>query len=274
MSSLSDYSSLELTELRIMLLRLNYANVAIACVLVYDYLITISSEVTYLFHGRWCMIKFLYLICRYLPFVFVTLGMIMWVQPASSQTVSLCQIFYTLNTYIGGVILVCAECIFVARTCVLWGNKRSIVLFFTISTALYIILGIVIMKMHTSSTIMMMLPMPSVSCFDFGGNDVIVAAYSLLILAELQIVLFSLYKATKSLKKWGGENRLLEILIEHNIFYFACGLCSSALVILTTALMQASYGNWMASAQVVFHALLVTKMNLKLWESDRHSDLP
>lgn len=98
MSSLSDYSSLELTELGIMLLRLNYANVAIACVLVYDYLITISSEVTYLFHGRWCMIKFLYLICRYLPFVFVTLGMIMWVQPASSQTVSLCQIFYTLNT--------------------------------------------------------------------------------------------------------------------------------------------------------------------------------
>lgn len=29
-----------------------------------------------------------------------------------------------------------------------------------------------------------------------------------------------------------------------------------------------------SSAQVVFHALLVTKMNLKLWESDRHSDLP
>lgn len=69
-------------------------------------------------------------------------------------------------------------------------------------------------------------------------------------------MLFSLYKATKSLKKWGGENRLLEILIEHNIFYFACGLCeewsclehedwllknllgSSVLVILTTALMQ------------------------------------
>jgi hypothetical protein len=29
-----------------------------------------------MFHGRWDMIKFLYLACHYLPFVFVTLGML------------------------------------------------------------------------------------------------------------------------------------------------------------------------------------------------------
>ena len=29
-----------------------------------------------------------------------------------------------------------------------------------------------------------------------------------------------------------------------------------------------------SSAQVVFHALLVTKMHRDLWEADRHADLP
>jgi len=58
-----------------------------------------------------------------------------------------------------------------------------------------------------------------------------------------------------------------------------------------TRLPKASYGNTMAkyvtfiqlrlhetqtssSAQVVFHALLVTKMHRDLWEADRHADLP
>ncbi|KAG1821077.1 uncharacterized protein BJ212DRAFT_1337268 [Suillus subaureus] len=195
--------------------------------------------------------------------------MFMWVQPALSQTTSLCQTYYTLNTYIGGVIMFCAECLFVARTCVLWGYKRSIVVLFMISTVLYFVSGIVILKMHASSTRVIKSPIPFASCFDSEESGLVIAAYSLLILAELQIVFFSLYKATKSFRNWGRKNRLLEILIQHNIFYFACGLCSSVIVILTTALLQASYGNLMASAQVVFHALLVTKMHLNLWESDR-----
>lgn len=35
-----------------------------------------NPQVAFLFHGRWGMIKFLYLACRYLLFVFVTLGML------------------------------------------------------------------------------------------------------------------------------------------------------------------------------------------------------
>ncbi|KAG2756984.1 hypothetical protein P692DRAFT_20713469, partial [Suillus brevipes Sb2] len=73
---------------------------------------------------------------------------------------------------------------------------------------------ILIMKTHASST----------SCFHSKENGVIVVAYSLLILAELRIVLFSLYKAAASFKTWGRKNRLLEIFIQHNIFYFACGM--------------------------------------------------
>ncbi|KAG2145367.1 uncharacterized protein EDB93DRAFT_518746 [Suillus bovinus] len=240
MSSLSDYSPSELNELGIVLLQLNYANVAIACLLVYDYLTTIALEISYLFHGQWGVIKFLYLVCRYLPFVFVTLGIFMWVPPALSQTMSLCQTYYTLSTYIGGVILFCAECIFVTRTCVLWGYKRSIVVFFMISTAFYVVSTIVIMKMHASSTRVIESPMPSASCFDSAESDVIVAAYGLLILADLQIMFFSLCKATANFRNWACKNRLLEILIQHNIFYITCGLCSSVIVILTTALLQVS----------------------------------
>ncbi|KAG0702950.1 hypothetical protein DFH29DRAFT_468718 [Suillus ampliporus] len=261
-------------KIEIMLLRLSYVNVAIAFLWVYDYLTTISNEINFLLHGRWTKTKLLYLVCRYLPFVFVTLGMLTYIRPALSQTMTMCKLYYSLNIYIGGVILFCAECIFVARTCALWGYKRSIVVFFLISVVLYLISIIVILIIHASSTRVMKSPIPSVSCFDYGEDSVVLAAYSLLILAEFQILFFSLRRAAASFRNWGHENRLLEILVQHNIFYFACGLCSSGVVILTKVLLQASYGHSMASAQVVFHALLVTKMHLRLWESERHHDLP
>ncbi|OAX35059.1 hypothetical protein K503DRAFT_399129 [Rhizopogon vinicolor AM-OR11-026] len=249
-------------ELGIALLHLNYVNVAVAFLWVYDYLITISNEVTFIFNGQRSKAKIMYLICRYVPFAFVTFEMLLAVQPALSQT--LCQKYYSLNTYIGGVILVCAECIFITRACALWGNKRSIVAFFVTSTVLYLGVTILILTLYTSGTSVITSPIPSVSCFDSGENIVIVAAYSLLVLAEL---------ALASFRSWGRENQLLEVLIHHNIFYFGCGVCLSVAVISTTALLQASYGNTMANAQVVFHALLVTKMHRDLWEADRLADL-
>ncbi|KAJ8595198.1 hypothetical protein M405DRAFT_391469 [Rhizopogon salebrosus TDB-379] len=263
----SSYSS---DFLGIALLRLNYVNVAVAFLWVYDYMLTISNEITFLFHGQWSKTKYMYLICRYVPFAFVTLEMLLAVQPALSQ--SLCQLYYSLNTYIGGVILICAECIFIMRACALWGFRRSIVAFFVISVVLYLGVTILILSLYTSGTTVIASTIPSVSCFDSGENIVIVAAYSLLVLSELEILLFSLYKALESFRSWGGDNRLLEVLIHHNIFYFACGMCLSLVVILTTALLQASYGNTMANAQVVFHALLVTKMHRDLWEADRLAD--
>ncbi|KAG1843795.1 hypothetical protein DFJ58DRAFT_731465 [Suillus subalutaceus] len=102
------------------------------------------------------------------------------------------------------------------------------------TTTLYFVSGIVILKMHTSSTRVIKSPIPFASCFDSEESDVIV-------LAELQIVFFSLYKATESFRNWGRNNRLLEILIQYNIFYFTCGLCSSVVVTIpTTALLQVS----------------------------------
>jgi len=91
----------------------------------------------------------------------------------------------------------------------------------------------------------------------------------LLVVGELEILLFTLYRSIKHYQSLGSDNLLLKILVQHNIFYFACGLVFSLAVILTVGLLPDVYGDMTSNLQVMMHALLVTRMHLGLWKSDR-----
>ncbi|OAX31240.1 hypothetical protein K503DRAFT_105213 [Rhizopogon vinicolor AM-OR11-026] len=113
-------------------------------------------------------------------------------------------------------------------------------------------------------------PIPNItSCYDVAESRIIVIAYVLLVVGEFEILIFTIYRSIKHYQSLGSDNPLLKILIRHNIFYFACGLVFSLSVILTLAFLPDVYGDMVSNLQVMIHALLVTRMHLELWKSDR-----
>ncbi|KAG1823527.1 uncharacterized protein BJ212DRAFT_687582 [Suillus subaureus] len=76
-------------------------------------------------------------------------------------------------------------------------------------------------------------PIPNItSCYNVDESRVIVAAYVLLVVAEFEIICFTLYRSIKYYKSLANDNHLINTLIQHNIFYFICGFFFSLLVIL------------------------------------------
>ncbi|KAG2122763.1 hypothetical protein DEU56DRAFT_69008 [Suillus clintonianus] len=266
---------LELGHVTHVLWSLNYANVAVTAFWSYDYVLTLADEVAFLKQSQWKWAKLLYVVCRYITCCYLTLEMLVAFQPMMS--IHICQVIYSVNTYLGGFIVVCAEGVFLFRVCAIWGFRRSIVVLFSISGLMYVIAATVVLSIIRSPPTITKSPIPVTSCLETGNDKTIIILYVILIALEIQIWVFALYKVAASYRRGGDRNRLLEQLIRHNMLYLTCGIVFSLGVILTTALLKVSYGfmvvRFLRNWQVTVHAFLVTKMYRGLWRADRRRAL-
>ncbi|KAG1857945.1 hypothetical protein C8R48DRAFT_271481 [Suillus tomentosus] len=267
-------STTNILELGWVLWGLNYANMAVTTSWAYDSFLTLADEVAFLTQSQWKLAKLLYVACRYLTCGYLTLEMLVAFQPMMS--IHMCQVIYSINSYLGTLIVVCAEGVFLIRVCAIWGFRRSVVILFSISALMYVIAATVVVWIIRSPPAITKSPIPVTSCLETGNDKTIIILYVILVAAEIQIWAFALYKVAASYWRGGGRNRLLEQLIHHNMIYLTCGLVFSFGVILTTARLNVSYGfmieRFLRNWQVTVHAFLVTKMYRGLWKADqRHA---
>ncbi|KAG2156741.1 uncharacterized protein EDB93DRAFT_865412 [Suillus bovinus] len=215
-------------------------------------------KLAYLHKSRWGKVKILYLVCRYLPF---------WLLAVATK--QQCQTYFQINSWLEGITLIAAEWMFILRTYAIWGRSKRILIILLSSFVAILIPVIYILTSFGNSVIISKPPIPNItSCYNVGESCIIVAAYVLLVVGEFEILFFTLYCSIKHYKNHANQHRLLNILIQHNIFYFICGLFFSLLVILTIGLLPDVYGDMTSNLQVTVHALLVTRMHLLLWKSD------
>lgn len=267
-------STTNILELGWVLWGLNYANIAVTTSWAYDSFLTLTDEVAFLTQSQWKLAKLLYVACRYLTCGYLTLEMLVAFQPMMS--IHMCQVIYSTNSYLGTLIVVCAEGVFLIRVCAIWGFRRSVVILFSISALMYVTAATVVVWIIRSPPAITKSPIPVTSCLETGNDKTIIILYVILVAAEIQIWVFALYKVAASYWRGGGRNRLLEQLIHHNMIYLTCGLVFSFGVILTTARLNVSYGfmieRFLRNWQATVHAFLVTKMYRGLWKADqRHA---
>ncbi|KAG1776870.1 hypothetical protein EV702DRAFT_1107117 [Suillus placidus] len=159
---------------------------------------------------------------------------------------------------------------FILRTYAIWGRSRRILIILMCSFVANLIPAVYIITSYNNSQTISEPPIPNItSCYNVGESRIIVVAYVLLVVTESEILFFTLYRSIKHHKSFARGNHLLNILIQHNIFYFICGLVFSLLVMLTTGLLPFIYGDMFSNLQSMVHALLITRMHLELWKSDR-----
>ncbi|KAG2072072.1 hypothetical protein BDR04DRAFT_1117288 [Suillus decipiens] len=90
---------------------------------------------TFLFRSSWSKLKGLYIVTRYLPFMF--LAILLYVNFIPNENLDTCRVLSVINSGFGMVLAIFSGCFFVLRTYVLWNRNRAL-LVATLSTALHV----------------------------------------------------------------------------------------------------------------------------------------
>ncbi|KAJ3557048.1 hypothetical protein NM688_g1684 [Phlebia brevispora] len=126
---------------------------ACAAALVYDYFLTLSDEIAYMWRGRWTAPKILFCIARYWTLINVILFQISWMTTAC--VLVSCAVFYWWFTYASTVNHTAVGLILILRIYAIYDCNRKllytlIVLFALTVTAETVFISFVIVRMHTA----------------------------------------------------------------------------------------------------------------------------
>ncbi|KAG1779139.1 hypothetical protein EV702DRAFT_123735 [Suillus placidus] len=166
------------------LLGLNYIYVALVTLWVYDYILCLPDAVTFLAESRWGLGTFLYLTCSNLPLAFMSLNMLVVFQP--DVPLHLCRSYNIANTYVGIVLMLCAECIFAIRAYAVWERGRWFAAVETFAVVAYLV-PISFSLQQFNSRVSDPCWIPGISGYlDAETSSTIFIAFGLLAIAELR----------------------------------------------------------------------------------------
>ncbi|KAG2139577.1 uncharacterized protein EDB93DRAFT_1106067, partial [Suillus bovinus] len=234
---------------------------------IYDYACSLHEEWAFLLRSRWCKMKSLYIVTRYLPFILLATNLYLCF--ASNENIDEFQVVSTVRSGLGIVIVIVSECFFILRTYVLWDRNRILLaaMLSTFLTFIIVSFGVTFANCIPAAYVTSAIP-------GITGYYLISAGFLyfiplvLLFVFELGLVILTLIHA---MQKWQeNQSRRYLVLLNHNISYYACGLLFSIGNIFTLLLLQYSYHIGLFHFQFIMHAFLATHMHLHLWQASQH----
>ncbi|KAG1850027.1 hypothetical protein C8R48DRAFT_727947 [Suillus tomentosus] len=251
---------------------LGYICTSIATFWTYDYICSLHKEWTFLRQSRWTKVKVLYIIARYVPFLFVITDIFLNFAP--NENTRKCKILVYIYSSFGVISLACSECFFVLRTYALWNSNK--IVFLAMLSALFAVMasfiGICFSAIVTSYVTTSAIPGVT-GCYRSSTRVQFFLPFLLLFTFQLGLVSLTLIRAVQT---WRTSNSdIYAILVKHNIFYYACGLFLSAVNVLAPIIFSdAVYYSLLEDLEAFVLALLATRMHLHLWHIDRHTYSP
>ncbi|KAG1799952.1 uncharacterized protein BJ212DRAFT_1484676 [Suillus subaureus] len=233
----------------------------------YDYVCSLHEEWKFLRRSHWTKVKVLYIIARYVPFLFIITDIYLNFSP--SENPKKCKILVNIYSSLGVISLTCSECFFVLRTYALWNGNR-IVLVAMLSTLFAIIvsfIGICFSAIATSYVTTSAVP-GITGCYRSSTSVQFFMPFLLLLAFQLGLFILTLIRAFQTWRTSNGG--MHTVLMKHNIFYYACGLFLSAVNVLAPVMFSdPAYYSLLEDLQAFVLAILATRMHLHLWHIDR-----
>ncbi|KAG1854560.1 hypothetical protein F4604DRAFT_1801681 [Suillus subluteus] len=230
-------------------------------VVVYDFVTNLGDELHYLLGSRMTLAKGLFLGCRYSPFAICALHV-------RSTLVAGCPGLTESNILLLGIVLLCAECIFVLRTYALWNCDRRVriaLLILYLALCCGMIILVLACGLHLKTTKF------TSACYSDSSmpTNLILAHYILLLLLEIEIVGLTVYRMIRYYRT--TRCRLLTLMAQYNVGYILAGLLFTIINIVTIRFVPGDYRPVLEASQIVAQGLLATRMQLDLWRLNRHS---
>lgn len=197
------------------------------------------------------------------------LAILLYVNFIPNENLDTCRVLSVINSGFGMVLAILSGCFFILRTYVLWNRNRTF-LVATLSTALtFIVASLSIGLITTVPAAYSTSAIPGITgCYRSSTSFMLFIPFLLLFVFGLGLMILTLIRAIQSWRMNSGQ--LYVILVNHSIFYYACGLLFSVINIFTSLLLQYSYHFMLHDFQFVILATLATRMHLHLWQMNQH----
>lgn len=230
----------------------------------YDFVTNLGDELDYLLNSRMTLAKGLFLGCRYIPFVICA----MHVRIILSLSVEACPGLVESNILFLGILLLCAEFIFVLRTYALWNCDRRVriallVLYLALLCGVIMLVLACGLRANTTNF--------TPGCYSHSSLPInfFLVPYILLLLLEIEIVGLTFYRMTKYYR--ATRCQLLTLMAQYNVGYILAGLLFTVVNIAAICFVPGDYAPVLEASQIMAQGLLATRMQLDLWKLNRQS---
>ncbi|KAF7759880.1 hypothetical protein Agabi119p4_11575 [Agaricus bisporus var. burnettii] len=242
---------------------INSTELAGTTLIVFDWILTFSSEVELIWKVKWNAIKVLYLITRYFPLAFIPLDLLYIFTGAFS--IRGCVAVYNTIMIMYIISLLTAEFIFTIRTVAVWEKDKRVayILFGTFSTMCMVIPTLI--GIHLSKTTQELNGFKEVQgqCSPISDKSYkfLVATFTVTAAYDTTILMFMVIRAL-STSRWRIDSYLFKTVygdgIAFYIYIFGVSLVNIIFIFNTSGfflLLQAS-----------FHSILACRVVLYIWQ--------
>jgi len=195
-----------------------YFNVASAALLIYDYFLTFTREVTLIWPAQWNLMKVLFLLTRYLPFI--DAWILVYNHLQRHPNVETCYQIFKAASWLFYVGTALPEIILTLRTWAVWNRDWRLTIGLPI---LFVccwgpIIGFIIV--FVKSLAFMPLTSPALlGCLVIKGSHIITLCWTLLLVYEFAIFLLMLIKGIQCYRN-GGSSGLFRVVYRDGLIYY------------------------------------------------------
>ncbi|KAG2130796.1 uncharacterized protein EDB93DRAFT_73643 [Suillus bovinus] len=226
-----------------------YIHMSVATFLIYDYACCVHEEWRFLLQSRWTKMK-----GGFTP----------------NDNADKCRALDHVELGLDLVLILFSEWFFILRTYVLWDN-HIILLAAMLSIFLSLLgasSGIAIATTDTASYATSVIP-GITGCYQTSTTYWLFIPFLLLSVLQLGLMALTLIRAMQDWRR--NSNCPYDVLVKHNISYYACGLLFSVTNVFILLLLYSSYHVILYDFQFMILAILATCMHLHLWQVNQGS---
>jgi len=209
-----------------------YFHVASTALLIYDYFLTLPREVSLIWPSKWSLIKVLFLLTRYTPFIDAGLSLHYHFQ--SSPRVETCQLVVSLNSCLFFSGTAASQIILTMRTWAVWDRNKQLGIALGIFFAMCALPDIGIIVIFLKSLRFIPLKSPALlGCLVIEASPYLSISWILLLIYEAGIFFLMLIEGIRCYKL-SSNSQLFRVVFKNGLLYylylFALSLCNVIVV--------------------------------------------
>ncbi|KAJ8594313.1 hypothetical protein M405DRAFT_784766 [Rhizopogon salebrosus TDB-379] len=243
-----------------------YLSVIGPTILVYDWLLTIDSELTHVWSRRWGIIEILYIITRYLPFV-DTPVMLIYHFYLVNPSIETCHVALTAQVLMYGFGFVISQQIFMVRTWAVWERSKAVGLFLFIQSFTTSVVGLYCNGIYGNSLTFFQ-DYNLGGCFVLTSSKLVILAFCLSQLNQLTYLVLMVLKTYPTARSERRITHLSNVILQDGVFFYV--MLSSLYVVVMIFLFQPGIMSTVLTVPTrVCQSIFATRIILHIRDADK-----
>ncbi|KAG2138427.1 uncharacterized protein EDB93DRAFT_1253385 [Suillus bovinus] len=231
-----------------------YTNVAASAILIYDYFVTLHSEVQWSWGRKWGIVRITFVVSRYVPFIGALMTSYSAVKTWGTQD---CVPFNDAVNGMHFLGIIASEGLLIARIYGFSGNNNSYLIVLLFFCSAILVTAVIL----SAAPINLNITGDSPPCV-FEGNRRNALPYGLLVF--LEIVLMSTTTFLRHRHYFGSHSTLMRSIYRDGLLYMFCIMMISSANVIIIAVLPLSYSEMLNTPQIVAHSVLASRILFNL----------